>query len=392
MVRNEITAFILGSLFGAAIAVAIAWIRQRQIKSLADALLSQSEAQKVQYLESLIHRANESFASLSIDALSKNSAQFLDLAHETLSQQTQLGEKQLDEKKKLIDQTLVMMKEQLERAQRAIIQLEKDREQKFGQLAHQLNATALQLDKLSDTTNQLRNALSATRARGQWGERMAEDILRLIGFVEGVNYEKQKSIKTSGSRPDYTFLLPNGLTINMDVKFPFDNYLRYLESESETDKSAFKSQFLRDVRLRIKEATTRDYINPEENTLDYVIVFIPNEDVYRFINATDATLLDFALSNKAILCSPSTLYAILAIIRQSVDNFNLEKRTAEILALFGSFYKQWDLFVKSFDKVGKKIEELQNEYETLQSTRVKQLERPLKQINDLKRDKDLLEL
>ena len=125
-------------------------------------------------------------------------------------------------------------------------------------------------------------------------------------------------METSQSRPDYTFLLPQNLKLNMDVKFPLDNYLHYLETDAESDRVKFKSQFLKDVRNRIKEVTTRDYINPEENTVDYMIVFIPNEQVYAFINENDATLLDDDLKTKVILCSPITLYAILAVIRQGV--------------------------------------------------------------------------
>ena len=68
--------------------------------------------------------------------------------------------------------------------------------------------------------------------RGQWGERIAEDVLRLSGFLEGVNYLRQHTLTDSGGRPDYTFLMPNGLVMHMDVKFPLDNYLRFLDAES----------------------------------------------------------------------------------------------------------------------------------------------------------------
>jgi DNA recombination protein RmuC len=176
----------------------------------------------------------------------------------------------------------------------------------------------------------------------------------------------------------------------MDVKFPLNNYLRYLEAGGESDREKYRSQFLRDVRGRIKEVTTRDYINPAENTLDYVIVFIPNEQVYAFINEHDRSLLDDALRNRVILCSPITLYAILAVIRQAVENFNLEKTTEQILSLLGSFSKQWSLFLKSLEKMGKKIEDAQSEFTALNATRRNQLERPLKQIEDLRKQKGIL--
>lgn len=382
--------FIIGVVLGVVIVFVIYWLRRREAKEIAQELISYTESQRVQDLEALINRVKESFGSLSLEALSRNTEEFLKIANETLSKQTQMGEKELEGKKKLIDQTLEAMKGDLQRIQDIVTSFEKDREKKFGELANQLKSTAEQTGRLQETTSQLRTALASTKARGQWGERMAEDVLRLAGFIEGINYLKQKTLETVGTRPDYTFLLPQDLKVNMDVKFPLDNYLRYLEAAGETEKERCKNQFLKDVRGRIKEVTTRDYINPAENTVDYVIVFIPNEQVYAFINENDSSVLDEALKSKVILCSPITLYAILAVIRQAVDNFNLEKTAAQMLSLLGAFQKQWTNFQKSLEKMGKKIDEAQREFTTLNSTRRNQLERPLRQIEDLRRQKGIL--
>ncbi len=383
--------FIIGVIIGASIVLIINWLRRREAKVIAQELISQVESEKIQDLEILINRIKESFGSLSLDALAKNSAEFLKLADETLSRQTQMGEKDLEGKKKLIDQTLEMMKEDLQNVQNLVTQFEKDREKKFGELAKQLELTAEQTAKIQETANKLHTVLASTKVRGQWGERMAEDVLRLAGFVEGVNYQKQKTLEMGTKRPDYTFLLPQNLKVNMDVKFPLDNYLRYIEAGEEPQKEMYKTQFLRDVRNRIKEVTTKDYINPADNTLDYVIVFIPNEQVYAFINENDSRVLDEALKSKVILCSPNTLYAILAVIRQALDSFNLEKTAAQILSLLGAFNKQWDAFVKSLEKMGKKIEEAQNEFIALTTTRRRKLERPLMEIENLRKQKGISE-
>lgn len=339
----------------------------------------------------LTQQIKESFQSISMDVLSKNTETFLKVANETLSKQSQLGEKELEGKKRLIDQTLGAMNESIksdmEKVQAIIGQFEKDRIQKFGELSSQLKLTADQTCRLQETTNRLHTALASTKARGQWGERMAEDVLRLAGFIEGVNYQKQKTMATINTRPDYTFLLPQGLKVNMDVKFPLDNYFQYLETESKSDRESYKDQFLKDVKKRIKEVTTRDYINPTENTLDFAIVFIPNEQVYAFINENDRTLLDEAIKDKVIICSPLTLYAILAVIRQSVDNFNMEKTASRIVELLNIFTKQWDNFTKSFDRMGKKIKDAQEEFDALSTTRRNQLEKPLRQINELRQEK-----
>ncbi|MDD5529804.1 MAG: DNA recombination protein RmuC [bacterium] len=383
--------FIAGLVTGVVIVFIINWLYKKDAKKIANELISSNELQNKQDIETIISRIKDSFGELSFQALSKSTSEFLKLANETLSKQTQSGEKTLEGKKELIDQNLKNMKDTLQKVQDMITNFEKDREQKFGELSNQLKLTAEQTGKLQETTHQLRSALASTKTRGQWGERMAEDVLRLFGFIEGINYLKQKALETVSKRPDYTFLLPQGLKVNMDVKFPLDNYLHYLEVEGETDKERYKSQFLRDVKNRVKEVTTRDYINPAENTVDYVIVFIPNEQVYAFINQNDSSILDEALRNKVILCSPVTLYAILAVIRQAVDNFNLEKTSAQILSLLGAFYKQWNAFLESLEKMGKRIEEAQKEFNNLTTTRKNQLEKPLRQIEDIRRQKGITE-
>ena len=121
--------------------------------------------------------------------------------------------------------------------------LQKARESKLGALDDQLK-------NLTTTTSSLQTALADNRARGQWGERIADDILRLLGFVEGVNYDKQATTD-EGTRPDFTFHLPNHLTLNMDAKFPLDNYMRYFEAETESEKRSFSDKFLRDVNSHV---------------------------------------------------------------------------------------------------------------------------------------------
>ena len=98
--------------------------------------------------------------------------------------------------------------------------------------------------------------------------------------------------------------------------------------------------FVKDVRSRVKEVTTRDYIDPAQGTLDYVLLFIPIEQTFGFIHEDNRTLLDYALENKVMLCSPLTLFAILAVIRQFIDTFRLGQASNEILALLTEFRKQ----------------------------------------------------
>lgn len=380
---------IISLLIGAGIVFFIMRLQPTALKKITQNIQDASNEEKAKDIELIITQVENKFRDLSKNALSDNSKDFLVIAKGALADLTKLGEKDLEGKKELIDQTLKDMKQELDKVQNVVSELEKDREQKYGELATHLKTATDVVGKLRETADKIKVALASSRIRGQWGERMAEDILRLVGFVEGINYYKQKTVTGERTRPDFTFLLPQDLKVNMDVKFPLDNYMRHIEAESEADKAQFKTQFLKDVRDRIKEVTDRTYINPEDNTVDYVLVFIPNEQVYAFIHEHDNTILDEALKSKVVLCSPITLYAILSIIRQAVDNFNLERTTAQILTILGAFNKQWESFVDSFDKLGKRIDDSQKEFQALTTTRRNQLERQLHKIEDLRRQEGI---
>jgi DNA recombination protein RmuC len=378
-----------GFILGLVVSFALRLIQSKNAKELAQTIFLESESQRKQGMEAIMSEMKSSFGSLSLDALAKSTEEFLKLAKSKLDSEKELGVKELEAKKGLIDEQLTRMASELENVSNLVKELEKDRVEKFGELTSQLKSTKEQTDSLMQTTHTLREALASTKMRGQWGERMAEDVLRLAGFIENVNYLKQKSVEGIGSRPDFTFLLPRDLKLNMDVKFPLDNYMKFLEASSELEKTKYCNDFLRDVKARIKEVTTREYINPEQNTVDYVLLFIPNEQIYSFIHEQDNSILDNGLKNRVVLCSPLTLFAVLAVIRQAVDNFALEQTSNEILSLLGAFKKQWDAFIKKLDLLGKRIEDTQKEYESLVSTRRRQLEKPLNRIEDIRAERHI---
>lgn len=388
---STLIAFCLGLCLGILIMLMVLALQRRDAGALAESMYLQSEQLRKHENEKALEGLRASFAAISQEALIRSGQQFLALAGETLDARVRAGAEQLDGKKQLIDENLGRVGQELKQIEELVHRLERDRENKFGELARQLETAARQTAHLQETAEKLRAALNNSRARGQWGERMADDVLRLAGFVEGVNYVKQRTLEGAGTRPDFTFLLPQGLKINMDVKFPLENYLRFLEAQSQVEGELHRQQFLRDVRNRVREVTGRDYIDPADRTVDYVLLFIPNEQVYGFINDNDRTLLDEALRLRVVLCSPLTLYAILAVVRQAVENFNLERTASQILSLLGAFKKQWDLFATSLDRLGERLHAAENEYDRLATTRRRQLERPLERIEDLRRMRGLPE-
>ena len=307
------------------------------------------------------------FGNLSRQALTENQTQFLELARGEFQKLEKHSGEQLSQKKELIDTSL-------QNITTSILQLN----QGTARLHGQVESSTKRIENLTETTNQLRQILSSSQARGQWGERMVEDILNLLGMLEGKNYDKQT---TEGSdRPDFTFHLPKGKRLNMDVKFPITHYEQFLSAEDEPTRAAKKKQFLTDIRGHVKAVSGRSYIDPADGTVDYVLLFIPNESIYSFINQEDHELMDFALEKRIVLCSPLTLYAILSLIRQSVASFAVEQRAGDLQQLVQKFSEQWVKYNEKVESVGKSLATTQKHFDDLNSTRTKALERPMDKI------------
>ena len=294
-----------------------------------------------------------------------------------------------------LDAVRTEVRNELLRLGEMVTKMSESSAQRFGQVDESLRSHAEVASKLSDSTRSLREALSSPQTRGQWGERMAEDVLRLAGFTENVNYRKQAQLKAADAgvsgRPDFTFDLPKGHVLHMDVKFPLSSYLRYLEASTDIERSEHLKTFLRDVRTRVRELSKRNYSDGGKPSVDYVLLFLPNEQLTGFIHEHDPALLDDALGQRVVMCSPLTLFAFLGVIRQAFDNFMIEQTSDEILKLVGTFNVQWRKYTESADKVKRHFVQAHEEFDRLTTTRERALERPLRQLEAL-RDQRALDI
>ncbi len=310
------------------------------------------------------------------DVFQASAAAALDANTQRLAQ---ISANQLDGKKALIDQSIESMTQRLEAVRQYLQQVENKRREDMGGLA-----TSVGL--LSQTAGDLHKMLASSQRRGAWGERMAEDVLRLAGLQERINYLKQSSADAASGRADFTFLLPNGLKANMDVKFPLEKYKAYLDSTDDTSRSQCVRELCQAVKGHIKAVSQRGYIDPNVPTVPYVIVFVPSDQILSLVLECQNDLIDDALKKKIVLCGPLTLYAQVAIMRQAAESFNLMKTADEAIALIGEFQKQWRLYRDEFDKLGQRLESSQKQYDLLCSTRTNMLQKPLDKLDALKHD------
>ena len=341
---------IVGLLIGAALVLVVVWIRSR------------SDAGRQQASE---QRLRETFTALAADALDANSKRLTDQATATL-----------DGKKALIDQAVKAVNDRLTQMATFLQTTEAERKESFGSLSTSVAS-------LSTTTGELHRMLASSQRRGAWGERMAEDILRLAGLTEKVNYVKQSAAEADSGRPDFTFFLPNDYRVNMDVKFPLEAFKAYVDAETDDARDTAVKDLTTAVRGHVRAVASRGYIDPNLPTVDYVIVFIPSEQIFALALAAAPDLMDEALQRKVVLAGPLTLYAMLAVIRQAAERAVLMAEAGQVLGVLNDFSKQWEAYNEQLDKLGERIRQAAEQFDTVSGVRTRQLQRQIDKISDL---------
>ena len=317
----------------------------------------------------------------------------LDAARRDLDAAVQRNADALDSRQVQIDSRLGTVERNLQGRMLELAdmmgQLKHATAESFGSVSQQLRSHAEVTRSLTLTADGLRQALANTSARGQWGERMADDLLRRAGLVEGVNYVKQTSAGDGSGIPDVTFLLPHGHRLHMDVKFPMSAYLRHLDADGPEERARHLTEFLRDVRQRVRELAQRRYGGGDTRAVDYVLLFVPNESIAGFVHEHDTRLLDDALSQNVVMCSPLNLFSLLVVIRQAVDAFAVEQRADQILEAMGAFSQQWEKFSGAMETMGKRLESTQRAFDDMSGTRHRVLQRSLDRVEQLRVDRGL---
>ncbi len=277
------------------------------------------------------------------------------------------------------DMAVQSVSNQLEKLSTQLERMRVDRAQQTTAFNSALDHVFDLNQRLTNTTDRLSAALASPTKRGQWGERLAEDVLRAAGFVEGVNYHRQKRI-ANGNIPDFVFVLPKEQELAMDVKFPIDNYVKSLESGTEAESDRYLKRFRVDVRNRVAELVDRGYVEPGR-TLNHVLLFVPNEGVYAAIHQIDPDLINFALTRRVVLCSPMSLFAMLAVIRQGVDNFLFTQRTHELLVAVENLATDWEKLTEPIAKMGRGIESARRAYLDLTETHVRNFSKQIEELS-----------
>lgn len=295
----------------------------------------------------------------------------------------------LENKQRAIEKVIKELQIDIKERQDEIRSLERDRVRKFSEISKAIEGHTKLTDELKVSTQQLASVLSNNQQRGEWGERIIEDLMQSNGLMEGVHYVRQAKLGSSVLKPDITLLLPNQRVVAVDVKFPYSEVQKMALASTKAAKASHLKQFGVDLKTKINKVS--QYISPEENTLDYAIMFVPNEMVFSFINQKFPDLVDQAMAKRVIIVSPFTFLIVARTVMESYRNFMIGDKLKEVVKYIDEFVGEWGRFKGEFDKFGRSIETLSKGYETMTTTRTKAMERKIDKIEGYRQGAGLID-
>lgn len=228
----------------------------------------------------------------------------------------------------------------------------------------------------------LTEALSGnTKVQGDWGEMVLETILVKSGLVEGENYFVQRTKNDDGTqiknddngrlRPDVVVALPDKKCIVIDSKVSLTAYVNYINADNEDDRQRFGKAHLLSVRSHLKELETKRYQDfvgvGNDDRIDYVLMFIPNEHAYMAAMTLDNNLWTEAYEKRVVIISPAHVISTLRLIAQLWTRDKQTKNALKIAEEGGKLYDKFVGFVNDMQTVEQSLGKASEAYASAMS-------------------------
>lgn len=228
----------------------------------------------------------------------------------------------------------------------------------------------------------LTEALSGnTKVQGDWGEMVLETILVKSGLVEGENYFVQRTKNDDGTqiknddngrlRPDVVVALPDKKCIVIDSKVSLTAYVNYINADNDDDRQRFGKAHLLSVRSHLKELETKRYQDfvgvGNDDRIDYVLMFIPNEHAYMAAMTLDNNLWMEAYEKRVVIISPAHVISTLRLIAQLWTRDKQTKNALKIAEEGGKLYDKFVGFVNDMQTVEQSLGKASEAYTSAMS-------------------------
>ena len=364
MQLNIALATLVGAVLGALISTIFYLRKNSQLHNLNTELKTKLELElrnhqeKLAAFEQARQQLSDSFSTLSNQALKHNNETFLKLAQENLKQFQTKASGDLELREKAIENLVKPIREALEKTDKQIQTIEKDRKESYGSLNAHLESMTRTQQSLQDQTQQLVKALRRPEVRGQWGELTLKRLAELAGMVEYCDFYEQQSIETEDGRlrPDMIVKMPGQREIVVDVKTPLDAYLSAIEATDDGERKLHLTRHAKNVRQRVSELSQKAYWAQFKNAPNFIVLFIPGDQFLSTALEYDRNLLEDALSKQVILATPTSFVALLRAVAYGWRQEQLAENAEVIRKVGEDLYTRLNSFSEHLQKLGRSLE------------------------------------
>ncbi len=203
------------------------------------------------------------------------------------------------------------------------------------QVIGDLKKEAGAFSEVSRSMKDLQDYLRSPKLRGNIGEMVLKDLISQMFPVS--SFALQHAFK-SGNIVDAIIKTDAGL-LPIDSKFPMENFQKMMSTTVKSEQDTLRKSFARDIRAHVT-AISKKYILPQENTLDFALMYIPSESVFYEV-ASSEELMNFARESRVYPVSPNTLYAALQTILLSFEGKKIEQKAKEVFKLMRGIQKDF---------------------------------------------------
>lgn len=174
------------------------------------------------------------------------------------------------------------------------------------------------------------------------------------------NFETQKKIGDNKVIDFYIDMHNNGKGIGIDCKFPLDAYKKILSSDKFNLKE--NENNLKINIQRMYKELNNNYI--KSNLLDFVIMFIPSESIYRYLCDADMfeSLFNEASEQKIYLCSPTTISIMLYFFQKGIKDNWINSNTSLIIKTIYDLKNEFNRWNERYESFNNTINKLVDEH------------------------------
>lgn len=214
--------------------------------------------------------------------------------------------------------------------------------------------------QISLEANNLTNALKGqSKIQGDWGEMILESILEKSHLRKDYEYFVQNSYKDQNQRvlrPDVVVKLPNKKDIVIDSKLSLNSYIDFVNQDEKNAKDEAFKRLIISIKNHIKDLSSKSYENLQGlNSLDFVLMFIPIEEVFILLNKNSKEIFELANKHNIMIVSANTLQISLRVIENIWQIERQNENAKEISAQASLMYDKFVAFVEDLENIGNSL-------------------------------------